>query len=65
MKGRSAPRQEVCCAGGRWSSPSAGLHLQNWHLRFAYIILMSLPLLIMFVVAPRRIASGITSGAVE
>ncbi|HEU5129920.1 MAG TPA: carbohydrate ABC transporter permease [Glycomyces sp.] len=44
---------------------SAGLHLQNWHLIFAYIILMSLPLLITFVVAQRRIISGITSGAVK
>ncbi|HEY1095326.1 MAG TPA: carbohydrate ABC transporter permease [Glycomyces sp.] len=44
---------------------SAGLYLQNWHLIFAYIILMSLPLLITFVVAQRRIISGITSGAVK
>lgn len=27
---------------------SAGLHLNNWHLIFAHIILMSLPLLIIF-----------------
>jgi raffinose/stachyose/melibiose transport system permease protein len=44
---------------------SAGLYLNNWHLIFAYIILMSLPLLITFVVAQRRIISGITSGAVK
>jgi raffinose/stachyose/melibiose transport system permease protein len=44
---------------------SAGLYLQNWHLIFAYIILMSLPLLITFVVGQRRIISGITSGAVK
>jgi raffinose/stachyose/melibiose transport system permease protein len=44
---------------------SAGLYLQNWHLIFAYIILMSLPLLITFVVAQRKIISGITSGAVK
>jgi raffinose/stachyose/melibiose transport system permease protein len=44
---------------------SAGLYLQNWHLIFAYIILMSLPLLITFVVAQRWIISGITSGAVK
>jgi raffinose/stachyose/melibiose transport system permease protein len=44
---------------------SAGLYLQNWHLIFAYIILMSLPLLITFVVAQRRIISGITGGAVK
>ncbi|TXK19379.1 carbohydrate ABC transporter permease [Homoserinibacter sp. GY 40078] len=44
---------------------SAGLYLQNWHLIFAYIILMSLPLLITFVIAQRWIISGITSGAVK
>lgn len=44
---------------------SAGLYLQNWHLIFAYIILMSLPLLVTFIVAQRRIISGITSGAVK
>jgi raffinose/stachyose/melibiose transport system permease protein len=44
---------------------SAGLYLQNWHLIFAYITLMSLPLLITFVIAQRKIISGITSGAVK
>lgn len=44
---------------------SAGLYLNNWHLIFAYIIIMSLPLLVVFAVAQRRIISGITSGAVK
>lgn len=44
---------------------SSGLYLQNWHLIFAYIILMSLPLLVTFMVAQRKIISGITSGAVK
>lgn len=44
---------------------SAGLYLQNWHLIFAYIILMSVPLLVVFVLAQRKIISGITSGAVK
>ncbi|WP_421075928.1 MULTISPECIES: carbohydrate ABC transporter permease [unclassified Microbacterium] len=44
---------------------SSGLYLQNWHLIFAYIVLMSLPLLITFIVAQRKIISGITSGAVK
>jgi raffinose/stachyose/melibiose transport system permease protein len=44
---------------------SSGLYLQNWHLIFAYIILMSLPLLITFMVMQRKIISGITSGAVK
>lgn len=44
---------------------SAGLYLDNWHLIFAYVILMSLPLLVVFVIAQRKIISGITSGAVK
>lgn len=44
---------------------SAGLYLNNWHLIFAFIILMSLPLLITFILAQRRIVSGITGGAVK
>lgn len=44
---------------------SAGLYLNNWHLIFAYIILMSIPLLIIFALAQRKIISGITGGAVK
>ncbi|WP_426594173.1 carbohydrate ABC transporter permease [Cellulomonas sp. McL0617] len=44
---------------------SAGLYLNNWHLIFAYVILMSLPLLLTFIIAQRKIISGITSGAVK
>lgn len=44
---------------------SSGLYLQNWNLIFAYIILMSLPLLITFTVMQRKIIAGITSGAVK
>ncbi|MFG1699708.1 carbohydrate ABC transporter permease [Nonomuraea sp. NPDC049309] len=44
---------------------NAGLYLDNWHLIFAYIILMSLPLLVVFAVAQRKIISGITGGAVK
>lgn len=44
---------------------SAGLYLNNWHLIFAYIILMSLPLLIIFAFTQRKIISGITGGAVK
>jgi raffinose/stachyose/melibiose transport system permease protein len=44
---------------------SAGLYLQNWHLIFAYIILMSIPLLIIFAIAQKKIISGITGGAVK
>jgi len=44
---------------------SAGLYLNNWHLIFAYVILMSLPLVVLFAVAQRKIISGITGGAVK
>lgn len=44
---------------------SSGLYLQNWNLIFAYVILMTIPLLLVFIVAQRRIVSGITSGAVK
>jgi raffinose/stachyose/melibiose transport system permease protein len=44
---------------------SAGLYLDNWHLIFAYVILMSLPLILVFAVAQRRVISGITGGAVK
>lgn len=44
---------------------SAGLYLHNWHLIFAYIILMSIPLVAIFAVAQRQIISGITAGAVK
>lgn len=44
---------------------SAGLYLNNWHLIFAYVILMSVPLIVVFAVAQRKIISGITGGAVK
>ncbi|MGP4096834.1 carbohydrate ABC transporter permease [Nonomuraea sp. KM90] len=44
---------------------NAGLYLNNWHLIFAYIILMSVPLLVVFAVAQRKIIAGITGGAVK
>lgn len=44
---------------------SAGVYLNNWNLIFAYVVLMSLPLLVVFAVAQRRIIAGITGGAVK
>jgi raffinose/stachyose/melibiose transport system permease protein len=44
---------------------SAGVYLNNWNLIFAYVVLMSVPLLVVFVVAQRRIIAGITGGAVK
>jgi raffinose/stachyose/melibiose transport system permease protein len=43
----------------------AGLYLNNWNLIFAYVILMSLPLVAVFAVAQRKVISGITGGAVK
>jgi raffinose/stachyose/melibiose transport system permease protein len=43
----------------------AQLYLHNWHLVFAYVVVMSLPMVAVFVLAQRRIVSGITSGAVK
>ena len=43
----------------------AQLYLNNWHLIFAYVVMMSLPMVLVFVIAQRRIVSGITSGAVK
>ena len=44
---------------------SSGLYLQNWNLIFSYILLMTLPMLLVFIFAQRRIISGVTSGAVK
>lgn len=44
---------------------SAGINQNNWHYISSYIILMSLPLLLIFIFAQRKIISGITGGAVK
>jgi raffinose/stachyose/melibiose transport system permease protein len=44
---------------------SAAVYLNNWNLIFAYVILMSIPLVLVFIFGQRRIISGITSGAVK
>lgn len=48
-----------------YSVASNNLYQNNWNLIFAYVIMMSLPLLVVFIVAQRRIISGITGGAVK
>jgi raffinose/stachyose/melibiose transport system permease protein len=50
---------------GLYQVAGAALYLNNWHLIFAYVALMSLPMVAVFVLAQRRIVSGITSGAVK
>jgi raffinose/stachyose/melibiose transport system permease protein len=44
---------------------SGALYQNNWNLIFSYVVIMSLPLVIVFIIAQRRIVSGITSGAVK
>lgn len=44
---------------------SAAQYVNNWNLIFAYVVLMSLPMIIVFAVAQRRIISGVTTGAVK
>ncbi|GAA2502090.1 carbohydrate ABC transporter permease [Winogradskya humida] len=48
-----------------YSVASSNLYQNNWNLVFAYVILMSLPLVVIFTFAQRRIISGITGGAVK
>jgi raffinose/stachyose/melibiose transport system permease protein len=48
-----------------YSVASSNLYQNNWNLVFAYVILMSLPLIVIFTFAQRRIISGITGGAVK
>jgi raffinose/stachyose/melibiose transport system permease protein len=44
---------------------SGALYQNNWNLIFSYILIMSIPLVLVFIVAQRKIVSGITSGAVK
>ncbi|WP_375387108.1 carbohydrate ABC transporter permease [uncultured Amnibacterium sp.] len=44
---------------------SANLYQNSWNLVFAYVVLMSLPMVLVFIVAQRRIVSGVTSGALK
>jgi raffinose/stachyose/melibiose transport system permease protein len=44
---------------------SSNLYQNNWNLIFAYVVISSAPLLVVFVVAQRRVISGITGGAVK
>ena len=50
---------------GLFRVASGALYQNNWNLIFAYVVLMSLPLVVVFVFAQRRIVSGVTSGAVK
>lgn len=44
---------------------SAALYTNAWNLIFAYVVVTSIPLVVLFSIAQRQIVSGITSGAVK
>lgn len=44
---------------------SAQLYQNNWNLVFAFIVIMSIPMVVVFMLAQRKIISGVTSGAVK
>lgn len=44
---------------------SAQLYQNNWQLVFAFIVIMSLPMVVVFVLAQRWIISGVTGGALK
>ena len=44
---------------------SAQLYQNNWNLVFAFIVMMSLPMIAVFIVAQRSIISGVTGGALK
>jgi raffinose/stachyose/melibiose transport system permease protein len=50
---------------GLYKVASAQLYLNNWHLVFAYVVVMSQTIVAVFLVGQRKIVSGITSGAVN
>ncbi|WP_372594139.1 carbohydrate ABC transporter permease, partial [Actinotalea sp.] len=44
---------------------SSSLYTHNWNLIFAYVVMMSIPLVTLFVFGQRQIISGVTQGAVK
>jgi raffinose/stachyose/melibiose transport system permease protein len=40
-------------------------YVKNWNLIFAYVVLMSIPMVVTFIIAQRRIVAGVTAGAVK
>lgn len=50
---------------GLFSFVSGGQYRTNWHLIFADVIVVSLPLVATYLVAQKRIVSGLLSGAVK
>jgi len=44
---------------------SATLYVQNWNLIFAFVVMSSLPMILAYTFAQRRVVAGITGGAVK
>ncbi len=50
---------------GLFNVASQSTYVKNWNLIFAYVVIMSVPMVIAFVFGQRRIIAGVTSGAVK
>lgn len=50
---------------GLFNVASESQYVRNWNLIFAYVVIMSAPMVLAFVIAQRRIIAGVTSGAVK
>jgi raffinose/stachyose/melibiose transport system permease protein len=50
---------------GLFNVASQSQYVKNWNLIFAYVVIMSAPMIIAFVIGQRRIVAGVTSGAVK
>lgn len=45
--------------------PTTSIHQTPWHLVFAHLVLVSLPLIVVYVFAQRRLVEGLTSGSLR
>jgi raffinose/stachyose/melibiose transport system permease protein len=50
---------------GLYNFASANAHDLNWNLVFTQILIVRLPLLVLYLVAQRRIVSGLLGGSVK
>jgi raffinose/stachyose/melibiose transport system permease protein len=50
---------------GLFNVASQSQYVKNWNLIFAYVVIMSIPMIVTFLIAQRRIIAGVTSGAVK
>jgi raffinose/stachyose/melibiose transport system permease protein len=50
---------------GLFNVASQSQYVKNWNLIFAYVVIMSIPMIVTFLIGQRRIIAGVTSGAVK